>query len=307
MAKLYLITGFLGAGKTTFLHQFVHLFPGKRKALVINEFGKQGVDGTLLSDLGIQMTEIDNGSIFCACKIEQFEDALLALQEQPLDLIFVEASGLSDPTAVGTILGQREKFPHIQYQGAICLVDGARFQKVYKTARVCRMQLAISDLVLINKADIATREQMDEITAIVKAQKPGRPVFETTYGHIEPSWLEAMENQPASEEISGQIHTKDITLQKLTLKVGSFNLKDLTSFLRMFAEETYRIKGFVTLPEGSFVADCVGPLVEVRPFEGQAPEGSENLLVVLFGNGLPARKAIKEACSWFPNAEVELM
>ena len=54
MAKLYLITGFLGAGKTTFLHQFVHLFPGKRKALVINEFGKQGVDGTLLSDLGIQ-------------------------------------------------------------------------------------------------------------------------------------------------------------------------------------------------------------------------------------------------------------
>ena len=64
---------------------------------------------------------------------------------------------------------------------------------------------------------------------------------------------------------------------------------------------------FVTLPEGSFVADCVGPLVEVRPFEGQAPEGSENLLVVLFGNGLPARKAIKEACSWFPNAEVELM
>ena len=53
MAKLYLITGFLGAGKTTFLHQFVHLFPGKRKALVINEFGKQGVDGTLLADLGI--------------------------------------------------------------------------------------------------------------------------------------------------------------------------------------------------------------------------------------------------------------
>ena len=157
MAKLYLITGFLGAGKTTFLHQFVRLFPEKRSAVVINEFGKQGVDGALLADLDIQMKEINNGSIFCACKIEQFEDALLRLQDEALDYIFVEASGLSDPTAVGTILGQRAKFPGIEYAGAICLVDGARFMKVYQTARVCRMQLAISDMVIINKCDAASR------------------------------------------------------------------------------------------------------------------------------------------------------
>ena len=79
MTKLYLITGFLGAGKTTFLHQFVRLFPDRRTAIVVNELGKQGVDGTLLEDLDIKMEEINNGSIFCACKIEQFEDALLRL------------------------------------------------------------------------------------------------------------------------------------------------------------------------------------------------------------------------------------
>lgn len=304
-AKLYLITGFLGAGKTTFLHQFVHLFSDQRSAMVINEFGKQGVDGTLLSDLDIQMTEIDNGSIFCACKIEQFEDALLKLQEQDFDLIFVEASGLSDPTAVGTILGQKEKFPRIEYVGAICLVDGARFQKVYQTARVCRMQLAISDLVLINKSDLATPEQLQEIMTIVKAQKPTRPAYETSFGKIEPEWLSAMENQPAAADVSGEIHTRDITLKKISMHIGNFNLKDLTSFLRMFAEETYRIKGFVSLPEGHFVADCVGPLVELRPFDGASPE-EENTLVILYGNGLPAKKAIKEACSWFPDGEVTL-
>mgnify|MGYP007098799512 FL=1 len=53
------------------------------------------------------------------------------------------------------------------------------------------------------------------------------------------------------------------------------------------------------------MVDCVGPLVDVRPFEGAVPE--ENVLVVLFGNGLPARKAIKEACSWFPNSSVEVV
>lgn len=305
MTKLYLITGFLGAGKTTFLHQFVRLFPDKRTAIVVNEFGRQGVDGALLEDLDIQMEEINNGSIFCACKIEQFEAALLRLQQEHFDDIFVEASGLSDPTAVGTILSQRDKFPEIEYKGAICLVDGARFMAVYKTARVCRMQLAISDMIIINKCDAATREQIDEIQIIVHAQKPNRPTFETSFGRIEPEWLTAMEEQPTDDTPSGEIHTRDITLRKLLLRVSGLGKKDLTSFLRMFADETYRIKGFVTLPEGRFLVDCVGPMVELRPFEG-APAEEENALVVLFGNGLPAQRAIQEAVGWFPNAEITI-
>lgn len=301
MTKLYLVTGFLGAGKTTFLHQFVRLFPDKRLALVVNEFGREGVDGALLSDLGITLTEIDNGSIFCACKLEQFEEALIALLEQAPDLIFVEASGLSDPTSVRSILGQRDKFAQVEYAGAICLVDAARFQKVYQTARVCRMQLAISDLVLINKADLGTPEQIEAIRTAVLAQKPNRPVHETTFGQVKAEWLEEME-RPAPAEGPLEIHTRDITLQRLNLAVEGFDLKSLTSFLRMFAEDTYRIKGLVRLPEGVYLADCVGPLVEVRPFEGDAPV--QNNLAVLFGNGLPARKSIKEAISWFPNCTV---
>lgn len=301
MTKLYLVTGFLGAGKTTFLHQFVRLFPDKRLALVVNEFGREGVDGALLSDLGITLTEIDNGSIFCACKLEQFEEALIALLEQAPDLIFVEASGLSDPTSVRSILGQRDKFAQVEYAGAICLVDAARFQKVYQTARVCRMQLAISDLVLINKADLGTPEQIEAIRTAVLAQKPNRPVHETTFGQVKAEWLEEME-RPAPAEGPLEIHTRDITLQRLNLAVEGFDLKSLTSFLKMFAEDTYRIKGLVRLPEGVYLVDCVGPLVEVRPFEGDAPV--QNNLAVLFGNGLPARKGIKEAISWFPNCTV---
>lgn len=301
MTKLYLITGFLGAGKTTFLHKFVRLFPDQKIALIINEFGKNGVDGALLQDLEIALTEIDNGSIFCACKLEQFEDALLDILEQKPDLIFVEASGLSDPTAVKSILG-REVYRELEYAGAICLVDGVRFHKVYQTARVCRMQLAISDMILINKADKATREQMDAITTVVKAQRPGRPVHETEFGYFEREWLAELE-QPVSDD-DKEIHTKDITLQKLALTVGGFDQKALVSFLKMFAEDTYRVKGFVSLPEGVFLVSCVGPMVDVTPFRGETPE--LNTLAVLYGNGLPAKKSIKEAKSWFPDCIVEI-
>lgn len=299
MTMLYLITGFLGAGKTTFLHSFVRLFPDRKIALVINEFGKNGVDGALLQDLEIALTEIDNGSIFCACKLEQFEDALISILEQKPDLIFVEASGLSDPTAIRGIL-QREAYSELEYAGAICLVDAVRFHKVYETARVCRMQLAISDLVLINKADLADTAQIDAIMEVVKGQKPERPVFVTRFGRFEREWLETMD-RPA-EAGAHEIHTRDITLQKLTLCVGGFDEKSLTAFLKMFAEDTYRIKGFVSLPEGIFLVSCVGPIVELQPFDGDTPE--LNRLAVLYGNGLPAKKSIREAVSWFPEQEI---
>lgn len=303
MTKLYLITGFLGAGKTTFLHKFAGLFPNQKIALVINEFGAAGVDGALLQDLNVRLTEINNGSIFCACKLEQFEDAIRRIMEtnRP-ELIFVEASGLSDPTAVRGIF-QPGAFPDLEYAGAICLVDAVRFHKVYRTARVCRMQLAISDLVLINKTDLAGREQIDGIAAIALAQKPARPVHETAFGGFDARWLEEMERpQTDSGPIEG--HIKDINLQKLTLTVSGFDRKSLDAFLRMFAEDTYRIKGFVELDGVVCMADCVGPLVEIRPFAGEPSELGK--LVVLFGHGLPAKKSIREAISWFPGCGVTL-
>ena len=67
MSRLYLITGFLGAGKTTFLKQFMKQFSSERMHIIVNEFGKEGIDGELLSELGIALDEINNGSIFCSC------------------------------------------------------------------------------------------------------------------------------------------------------------------------------------------------------------------------------------------------
>ena len=303
MTKLYLITGFLGAGKTTFLHEFAKMFPDRKIALIINEFGKAGMDGSLLKDLQVELEEINNGSIFCACKIEQFEGAVSNILEQRHpDMIFVEASGLADPSAVRAIFTQSFfKEAGLEYAGAICLVDALRFLKILKTAKVCRMQLAVSDLVLVNKTDLAKPEQVEEIVTIAKGQKPNRPVKTTSFGRFERAWLEEMENAP-TDEGEPLIHTKDITLQKCCVRVSGFDVKSLESFLKMFAEETYRIKGFVMTKEGKHYVDCVGPMV--RPFAGETETVDE--LVVLYGKGLSPKKYIREAASWFPDADVEI-
>lgn len=302
MTKLYLVTGFLGAGKTTFLQRFVTLFHDQKLALVINEFGKRGVDGLLLSHLNTSINEINNGSIFCACRLEEFEHALLELQTQQPDVIIVEASGLSDPTTVGTILGQKDRFPDIEYAGAICVADGVRFHKVYQTARVCKMQLAVSYLVLINKADVATQDHIDEIKTVALAQKPNRPVHETTYGEMKQEWLEELRT-PNEEDGSTAIHTHDVTLQKLSLRPMGFSSMELAVFLKRIAEDTYRIKGTVALTDGMFLIDCVGPLVSLKMWGGTEITD----LAVLFGNGQPARKSIQNAREWLPHCTVELV
>ena len=115
MSKLYLITGFLGAGKTTFLKNFIRLFEGKRMHIIVNEYGKEGIDGQLLKELGTVLDEINNGSIFCSCRLDKFEEVpQKALLGKP-DVIIIEASGLSNPTNVRKIMGQKEKFPGLRY------------------------------------------------------------------------------------------------------------------------------------------------------------------------------------------------
>lgn len=298
MSRLYLVTGFLGAGKTTFLKRLVHCFPGQRTALIVNEYGREGVDGALLSGLGASLTEIDNGSIFCACRLEQFEEVLRSTLTEKPDVILVEASGLSDPTGADRILGQREKFPGLTYAGAICLVDAARFHSVYASSGVCRRQLAAADLILINKIDLVSPEQVALVRAEVEAQRSGCPVHETSFGMLDPAWLSVLDAPPPAAAPSMSHH-------RLTLTVGQdCSPASLERFLSVFARDTRRIRGFVLLSGEMYLADCVGPQVRLEPWQGEALNPGR--LTVLFDGVLPAPKSLLAAMTWYPECHVSV-
>lgn len=108
--KLYLLTGFLGAGKTTMLLSLLNGggVAGKKIGVIQNEFGKLSIDGALLQRGDIEMQEISNGSIFCSCLKLQFVSALAEMSKQGLDMLFVESSGLADPSNLEEILAAVE-------------------------------------------------------------------------------------------------------------------------------------------------------------------------------------------------------
>ena len=216
MTALYLITGFLGAGKTTFLKEFSRLFPEKKLAVLVNEFGKAGVDGALLSDLRAAVTEVTGGSIFCTCKLDTFESELTALLSHGPDVVLVEASGLSDPTAIWKLLDTRPCFSEVDYRGCICLCDARSFPKVLATARPCRKQLSVCDVLALSKTDVATAEERQAALEAIHALRPDVTVVETVMGVIPPEHREAFLHplRTARAQDVGPL-TADLTLRSL--------------------------------------------------------------------------------------------
>ena len=292
--KLYLITGFLGAGKTTFLKNFIKQFKDDKLWLIINDFGKVGVDAALLKEVNAVKSEISNGSIFCACRLDKFEEALHDAIEDKPDVIIVEASGLADPTGVEKVINQPE-FIEIAYMGSICLVDAPRIEKVIHTARVLPKQIRVSSLILLNKTDLASPSQLKNAKEMILQYNPLASIYETQFGMFKPIWMGKI--YPL---VSGDPdNMPDIQLQKHLLNVDeSMTYTQLCSALKMLTEESWRIKGFVKLQGKKYLVNCVGPTIRVT--ETQESNDYENCLVLLAGPGMQLRKAIKEAIKWYP-------
>ncbi len=298
MAKIYVITGFLGAGKTTFLKEFARLLTDEKLAVLVNEFGKEDVDSKLLCELNAAMEEVHSGSIFCACRIEQFSNALSRLLKDSPDIILVETSGLSDPTRIRTLLAEHPKADKIDYRGCLCIADAIRFEKVYSTALVCGKQLDICDAVIINKIDIASDEQIQKTLELIKNHRPGVPVYLTSHGKIQPEWVQGIHKPPTGLKPINSVHVKDVSLQSRLVTIrDTFPRDKLMDFLCRIAPASFRIKGFVQLREGVFFVDTVGQDIKLNPWDKEVE--NLNRLVVLAGRGLPMLSTLKEASKSF--------
>lgn len=298
MSKLYLITGFLGTGKTTFLKNLVKELSENRLHIIVNEFGKEGIDGELLKDLQITLDEINNGSIFCSCRLDQFETALCQVLLKQPDIILVETSGLSNPTNIRKILSNNEKFKAVDYMGCICLIDALQFPKVYETASVVKKQIGISDSIILNKIDMVSEEQLQNVRELLLSQRPDIPLFETSFGVIKKEWLEVMKKPERSQE-NPDIQNADITLRSYLITINdTFTYYSFQKFIEMIIENTYRMKGLVELEGSMYLLDCVGNLFKAEKYTGKVER--KNVIVVLSGNAMHAKKAIKEAVKWYP-------
>ena len=246
--------------------------------------------------------------MFCSCRMDQFEKVLRQSADSSPDVILVEASGLSDPTGVRRLFTQTGRFPHIDYRGAVCLVDAVRFPRIYATARTCVRQLASSDVAVVNKTDLATDTQLAQTLGLIRGQRPDMPVIETSYGAVQADILSVLARAQARPEDRAPL-VADLTLLRLMISIApTITPYELQKFIEMFAEYTFRVKGFIRTTDGLCMADCVGNVVSVSPCDRlDIPPERIGWLNVLSGTGMPIRKAVREACAWYPTHIVEIV
>lgn len=315
IVKLYLITGFLGAGKTSFLKNLIMHCSQKKLYIIINEFGKIGVDATLLSKIDAVVREINNGSIFCSCRLDTFEKVLKGAMEAKPDIILVETSGLSDPIHVERILAKPQfssihADSTIEYCGSICIADALRLQSVIETAIVCKNQIGVSSLIIINKCDVASVNQIMQAESLLKKINPLAHIEHTSWGVFKSEWFRYVQPMVALAKTTNSIvdiFTKpDITIQKACISFtqkeqGAIGLEQLESLIKLIVPDTYRIKGFVQIAHRVYLIDCVGPHIEIRIWTELVETDSLNKIVVLAGKGMPLRKALQNAKRWYPH------
>jgi G3E family GTPase len=184
---VYLISGFLGAGKTTFLNRLIARVPEELTFLVLmNEFGDMGLDGTLVEGDDVDMIEISKGSIFCACVKTDFIKALheLATKVRP-DIMLIETTGVANPKDLDRDLKLPIFGGRFLLRDKFCLIDAANFLDTYESFLAIEKQLESSDVFIINKLDLSSAEEVARIEDVVRHFNPGARFIETTYAAVD--------------------------------------------------------------------------------------------------------------------------
>ncbi len=275
MKNLYLVTGFLGAGKTTFLNNLLTDY-SKKTAVIVNEFGEQGIDGSLIAqNEGIQIQEINNGSIFCCCRMLDFANALVDIAKTDVETVFVEASGLADPSNLEDIVtGANSRCDNeYQFAGTICIVDAVNFLKLSTALPALISQVEKSDYILINKSDLSDENTISEINDKVSSINGNATIYKTSYSkmpNLPEKALDMKPSDPSTNTPTNRPKTKVIIPKPL-------NDKSLPHFIKKVSKRAYRAKGFVTYNGQKKYLDVVGDEYSLK----DASPSAENKFVLL--------------------------
>jgi len=162
------LTGFLGAGKTTLLNRILNGDHGLRIAVMVNDFGSINIDSNLVAGVEAcgDLISLANGCICCSMR----DDMLTAVEqiterpEQP-QYIIVEASGVADPSRIAFTFINASLRGRVRLDSIMCLVDAAQVFAVPEQMELKTRQIAYSDMLILSKTDLVSREEVSRIRA----------------------------------------------------------------------------------------------------------------------------------------------
>ncbi|TVR06687.1 MAG: GTP-binding protein [Spirochaetaceae bacterium] len=170
-----LITGFLGAGKSSLINRMMHDAPNRRFGIIVNEFGEVPLESQIIQAQRGDIIEFSNGCMCCVARNDLMRAVrTLSRREDRFDHLIVEASGLSDPVPVAqSFLAEPDRF---SVETVICVIDAENFLENREQFPVAQTQLAFADVALITKWSEKTAAAAAALDAAIKAVQPSIPI-----------------------------------------------------------------------------------------------------------------------------------
>lgn len=192
-----IITGFLGAGKSTAILSLLEQKPDdERWAVLVNEFGEVGIDGGMLagnSDSGIYIREVPGGCMCCAAGLPmQMAMNMLLARAKPTRLI-IEPTGLGHPFEVMSVLAADHYQELLDLRSTLTLVDGRKISEPkYTNHPTFNQQLEIADVIVASKADLYAEDTLTQLKDFLsnKGLLEDRPLMTSSGGQLDLVWLE---------------------------------------------------------------------------------------------------------------------
>jgi G3E family GTPase len=211
------LTGYLGAGKTTLLNRILSESHGKRYAVIVNEFGEIGIDNDLIVESDEEIYEMNSGCVCCTVRGDLIR-VVEGLMKRPgrFDAIIVETTGLADPVPVAqTFFMDEDVRKKTRLDAVVALVDAKHLPLRLKDSREAEDQIAFADVIVLNKTDLVTADELRDVEATIRAINPTAKIHRTTRSGVDLSEVldrgafdlaRAMENDPHFLEADGHDH-----------------------------------------------------------------------------------------------------
>ena len=275
-----IITGYLGSGKTTLLNRILSSEHRTKVAVIVNEFGQVGIDGQLVIDADEEIVEMNNGCICCTVRGDLIRIIGNLMQKRDrFDHLIIETTGLADPAPVIQSFFVDEVMRSQTVLDAVVTVVDARHIWQHWESSEAQEQIAFGDILLLNKKDLVSADQLQELKRRVRVMNAFARIYCTENSDVSIGEIlgihafdlkNALSIDPAFLDDAAHQHDQSVYSVSIS-DAGSVHGHRLTSWLNRLVQERgrdiFRIKGILNLDseDRRFVFQGVHMLLDGRP------------------------------------------
>lgn len=295
---VYILSGFLGSGKTTVLTQLLEHSKrnGLQPGIILNEIGETNVEGHLFDSQ--RVVELLNGCICCTLQEdlkETMNELIREMDDSPLDVLFIEGTGVANPLEIQEVLLSNAYREQFDLMSIITVVDASHYteyQSVFTSSAEVRKlmteQLVCGSMVLLNKTDLVSAKQLEKVKQkVLKIAGEHKKLIECAYGAVDINTLMAktVGALPIGDSaVHKHEHSHDhSTVQTITMEdLPSFQQDAVTKWFKQLPPAILRGKGYLQLAESGQMVSFQYASNKVK-FTPVSASGDRKPIVILIG------------------------